>query len=332
MFAALELEGDGVLNTDAHDEDARRNVLSQMLSVTELTPLVQVEDGLFVKDETSNPSGCFKLRSMLRTLLQLPANSAGAVTVSCGNTGLALGLAASLTGVPAHVWMTDGSSPHRMRRIRATGADIHEHGTDISQAAAAAKRFAANIDAEFISPGQPGQFVDGHRAIFSEIIKELPTVKSIFVPTGGGGLLSAGTRVIAEHPDQKPRLVGVQPLASHPVADLFDGHPERPTPPHVSYAECLEGDLEPGAAILDAISLVDHMTLVSRSDLRAARTMVRAETGLQPELGAVAGVAAALREAPFRQGGTVAILTGSIGAKLTPTSRSAPDRLRCRVA
>lgn len=285
--------------------------LAALLDATEKTPLIRLDSGLYLKDETSNPSGCFKLRSMLRMLLAQQSSPTSVVTASSGNTGIALGIAARALDLEAEVWMTTGSSAARRRAVRDAGARVRVEGDQFSDTAEAARTHAHELGASFISPGLAGPFIEGHRAIFGEIRDEIPSVDVIYVPSGGGGLLSAAVLERSSWPRAADtRLVGVQTRASHPLFDLFHDGRSMPAPETVGYAESLSGDIEDGAAILDLISLVDDIQLVTRQELRRARELVRDLTHFDPELGGSAGIVAALRMEGATSGPAVAVLTG----------------------
>ncbi len=172
-----------------------------------------------------------------------------------------------------------------------------------------AEGFARENGGLYVSPGRPGPLIEGHRPIFAEITRALPDVTTVYVPSGGGGLLSAGISECLASGGPRPTLIGVQAVASQPLVDLFEGRESHGNANHVSYAECLAGDLEHGAAILDSISSAGGVIAVTRAELRAASRLVRLATGIRPEPGAAAGVAAAMRHRSNSV--EVAILTGA---------------------
>jgi threonine dehydratase len=74
------------------------------------TPLLTVQNGLWLKPESLQPTGAFKLRGATNAVLQLSEEqrTRGVLTHSSGNHGQALAYAASLAGVACTVVMPHG--------------------------------------------------------------------------------------------------------------------------------------------------------------------------------------------------------------------------------
>jgi threonine dehydratase len=88
-----------------------------------------------------------------------------------------------------------------------------------------ALRFAERTGSVFIHPFDHADIVAGQGTLGYEIIEQLPQVKTILVPVGGGGL-AAGVAVATKSLDPDVRVVGVQAaaVAGYPPS-LSAGHP-----------------------------------------------------------------------------------------------------------
>ncbi len=81
---------------------------------------------LWVKPESLQPIGAFKLRGAYFAISCLPADvrERGIVTHSSGNHGRALAYAANAYGVPAVIVMPEVTPPVKVAAVRALGAEV----------------------------------------------------------------------------------------------------------------------------------------------------------------------------------------------------------------
>src|SRR5207245_10467799 len=94
---------------------------------------------LTLKLELFQHAGSFKTRGAFANLLTRPIPAAGVVAASGGNHGAAVAYAAMRLGVPAHIFVPTVSSPAKIRRIRAYGADLVVGGDLYADALAASQ-------------------------------------------------------------------------------------------------------------------------------------------------------------------------------------------------
>jgi len=113
----------------------------------------------------------------------------------------------------------------KVQATRAYGASVILHGTTVEDALEEALRFAEQTGSVFIHPFDHADIVAGQGTLGFEIIEQLPQVRTILVPVGGGGL-AAGVAVAVKSLDPDVRVVGVQAaaVAGFPAA-LSAGHP-----------------------------------------------------------------------------------------------------------
>src|SRR5947209_2383034 len=111
-----------------------------------LAPSLTRDDGagVYLKVESELPTGSFKVRGAVYALHAEMARRPVAVVVasSTGNHGAAVAWAAKSIGIPAKIFLPSGANPAKQSRICALGAEIVEHGKDISEAAEAAEQYS----------------------------------------------------------------------------------------------------------------------------------------------------------------------------------------------
>ena len=185
-------------------------------------PLAGVD--LALKLETQQTGGSFKMRGVVAQLAALPAGARGCVTMSAGNYGRALALAARARGLPVAVCMADTVPPDRVQLLRGLGAEVVLTPAAELRARvdAVARERAGYVVAH---PFDDADLVCGHATAALEILEEQPDVDVLVVPCGGGGLL-AGVALAVALTGARARVVGVEPEGAPKMArSLREGAP-----------------------------------------------------------------------------------------------------------
>lgn len=195
--------------------DAMRAAAERLRGVTIRSPLVAFgppERGLFLKAESLQPIGAFKLRGAYVAIASLSdaERRRGVITYSSGNHAQGVARAARLLGIPAVVVMPSDAPGIKRERVAADGAEIVTVGTASDERQARAEALAAERGLAIIPPYDDDRIIAGQGTVGLEIAEDLPTVALVLVPIGGGGLASGvATAVKALVPTA--RVVGVEP-------------------------------------------------------------------------------------------------------------------------
>jgi threonine dehydratase len=267
---------------------------------------------VWLKLETQQRTGSFKLRGAFNAVALLSAadRARGLVTASAGNHGQGVALAASLAGLPpAVVFVPAGAPEGKKRRIARHGAELREVDGGYDDAHHAALEHAARTGACFVNAFSDPAVVAGQGTVGLEIVQELPGVRTIVVPVGGGGI-AGGVGIVARAMGSGIRVVGVQTEETSAMhASLAAGRVVSP-PYGPTLCEGLQGDVDaPGLALAGRV--LDGVVLVAEAAVRRAMRTLFQEEGIVAEGSAAVGVAALLEGALERIEGPVAvILTG----------------------
>lgn len=161
--------------------------------------------------ENLQRAGSFKIRGAYNRISKLSRaeREHGVVAASAGNHAQGVAVAAQLLGVHATVFMPEGATIPKILATLGYGADVRFHGKSVDDALAAAEEFSRTSGAVLIHPFDNADVVAGQGTLGLEILAKLPDVRTIVVPTGGGGLL-AGVAFAAKSIDPSIRVVGVQ--------------------------------------------------------------------------------------------------------------------------
>jgi threonine dehydratase len=200
------------------------------------TPVMGLEKGAFgleaalsLKLELFQHTGSFKPRGAFHRILCADIPAAGVITASGGNHGQAVAYAARTLGLPAEIFVPEGSPPLKAERIRRRGARVTVTGRYYDDAMEACLERARQSGALLIHPYDHEQVVAGAGTAGREIEDQLPDLDTILVAVGGGGL-AAGVaawyegrcRVISVEPEGCPSLAAAME-AGEPVEVAVGG-------------------------------------------------------------------------------------------------------------
>lgn len=273
---------------------------------------------VFLKLENHQRTGSFKLRGAVAALSALPpeARDAGVVTASAGNHGLGVSWAAGALSIPATVFVPAGAAATKRRRIAGFGADLREIPGGYDEAHHAAEAHARAADFPFVNAFSDFHVVAGQGTVGLEVLSELPDVRTLVVPAGGGGLVG-GMGVVARALGRGVRVVGVQTEVTTALHDSLAAGELRSPPVVPTLCEGLSGDIDERSLEL-AKQVVDEVVLVSEASVRRAIRHLYVEEGVVAEASAAVATAALLEDAVPGLRGPVAVVVsgGNIDAAL----------------
>jgi threonine dehydratase len=183
------------------------------------TPLLAPagRDGVWLKCEHLQHCGVFKTRGafnrQLAALERGELGDAGIVVASGGNAGLAQAYVARELGVRATVFVPEAAPEVKVARIRRYGADVRPAGSEYAEAYAAAVRFGEQEGAVLAHAYDQPDIVAGAGTLAEELLTDEPSIDTIVVAVGGGGLYAGvaaaargRARVVAVEPERCPTL------------------------------------------------------------------------------------------------------------------------------
>jgi threonine dehydratase len=189
------------------------------------TPVVDVEgrdvglsiDGVTLKLELFQRAASFKTRGAFANLLQRDVPAAGVVAASGGNHGAAVAFAAMRLGLRAKIFVPAISSPAKIDRIRAYGADLTVGGDRYAEALAASEAYAVESGAMQVHAFDQPQTLLGQGTLALELGEQAPHLDTLLVAVGGGGLIGG----IAAWYAGRVRVVGVEPEGAPTLTDAL---------------------------------------------------------------------------------------------------------------
>ncbi len=184
---------------------------------------------IHLKCEHLQPIGAFKIRGAHTAIARLGAErrASGVVTSSSGNHGQAVAWVAKRFGIRSVIVMPESAPAVKVAGVRRYGGEVVFAGATRSpEQQRRADRYAAEDGLTMIPPFDHPDVIAGQGTAGLEILEQVPEVRTVLVPVGGGGLLSGITTAIhALRPAVE--IIGVEPAGAAKLsAALAAGHPE----------------------------------------------------------------------------------------------------------
>ncbi|MHB8630176.1 MAG: threonine ammonia-lyase [Aggregatilineales bacterium] len=178
---------------------------------------------LYLKLETLQKTGAFKVRGACNKVLSLgtAACAKGLVTASSGNHAQGVAFAARLSGLDDRttIVVPRTTPATKLRNTRAYGqVKVELVGDSYDEASAYAHHLAQKQGAAYVEPYNDWQIMAGQGTLGLEIAEDLPDIKAVIVPVGGGGLI-AGTALALKSRQPRVKVFGV----AAPGSRLADG-------------------------------------------------------------------------------------------------------------
>jgi threonine dehydratase len=249
---------------------------------------------LYLKLETLQPVGSFKIRGAHNTIRQLPAaeRTQGVWTVSAGNAAQGVALAARQAGLSCTVLIPDTAPAAKRVAIARFGATMVVTTFERCWEAVEHRR-AEGIEGTLVHPFDDDRFISGNGTIGLEIVEDRPDVDAVVVAVGGGGLLGGiSCAMKALRPDA--RRFAAEPETAAPLAaSLAAGAPARFPAWQPSFV-----DGAGGRSVLPSmwplLRDLDGSIVVPLADVQAAMRLVAEQVHVIMEGAGATAVAAAL--------------------------------------
>jgi threonine dehydratase len=185
--------------------------------VAEQTPIVRSRIGggdVVLKCENRQVTGSFKIRGAYNCASQLSPEqlAGGLVAISSGNHAQAVAKSAQLLSTTALIAMPEDSSPLKIERTRALGAEIVFFDRFRKDREEVLVELLKDSGRSFIPPYDHPHVIAGQGTAALELFEQAGEIDALIVPVSGGGLI-AGCGIVAKAHNPKLRLIGVEPRA-----------------------------------------------------------------------------------------------------------------------
>ena len=193
---------------------------------------------LSAKMESQNPTGSYKDRIAAMSLsLALHHGHPGWIATSSGNAGLSMAAYGTRAGIPGFLCMV-ATAPQEKRlallpyAVEVVSVDgVGRAGTaQLATALMKQVRLAAEQQNLFLGITAHAFNPSGMRGVDTigyELAEQVPAATHVYVPTGGGGLLTAIARGL-RHRNMPAKVIACQPAGCAPIVAFLDGTADVP--------------------------------------------------------------------------------------------------------
>ena len=265
---------------------------------------------VYLKLENLQRTGAFKVRGALSKVTSLlpEERERGLICASSGNHGLGVAYASSRMGARCVVVLPENANPHKALLLKKLGAEIVRHGITSDVRQMKVDELSERHGYAQVHPFADPALIAGQGTLGLEIVEDLPDVEEVYVPIGGGGLISGISVAIKE---QRPtvRVYGVEPEHSNAMSEAL----RHGKPVALERVETIADGL--AAKITEALNFsvvsrfVDEVILVSDREILDATWFLLEYAKVLVEPSAAASFAGLLAN-PKRKGKALAVLSG----------------------
>lgn len=298
-----------------------RAASSRIADIVVRTPLVRapfdgVSGQVWLKAESLQPIGSFKLRGASNKILQLTSEEVarGVITYSSGNHAQGVAYAARAVGAKAVIVMPSNAPAIKRAATLALGAEVVDVGLASSERLAKAEELIQKHGYVVVPPYDDEAIIAGQATCGLEIVEGMPDVDLVLAPVSGGGLLS-GTATAVKLLRPEAKVFGIEPELAGDAAESFRTGKVVTWPAEKTSRTIADGLRTQSVGQRNFAHMqkyVDGILTVTEAEIRAAMRAIIATARLVPEpSGAVTTAALLFHGAelpPYRK--AVAIVSG----------------------
>ena len=177
---------------------------------------------VFFKCENLQRMGAFKFRGAFNALakLTLKERERGVIAFSSGNHAQAVALAGRELGIATIIVMPTDAPAVKLEATRGYGAEVVLYDPKTQNRESIASGIAGKRGLTLIPPFDHPDIIAGQGTAAKELIDETGPLDYLFVPCGGGGLIS-GSALAAAALSPGCKVIGVEPEAGDDATRSF---------------------------------------------------------------------------------------------------------------
>jgi threonine dehydratase len=272
---------------------------------------------VYLKFENLQFTAAYKERGALNRLLLLGDNARknGVIAASAGNHAQGLAYHGRRLGVPVTIVMPKPTPTVKVMQTESHGATVVLEGETFDAAYAYARQLEGERGLTFVHPFDEADIIAGQGTVALEMLEDVPSIDTLAIPIGGGGLIS-GMGTVAKTINPAIELIGIQAELYPSMYALMKGEDMPCTGDTLAEGIAVK---EPGMLTRRFVrALVDDIVLVSERHLEEAVSFLLQIEKTVVEGAGAAGLAALLAHPEKFQGKTVGLVLcgGNIDTRL----------------
>ena len=202
------------------NEYVKKILQARVYDVADKTPLEvaprlsqRLANRVALKREDLQPVFSFKLRGAYNKIVRLSEDerARGVICASAGNHAQGVALAGQRLGIPATIVMPKTTPDIKVNAVRGLGGEVILHGSNYDAAFEHAMKLVGERGLSYVHAYDDPDVIAGQGTVAMEIMQQCQQqLDAIFVPVGGGGLIS-GIAVYIKYLYPEIKIIGVEP-------------------------------------------------------------------------------------------------------------------------
>jgi len=305
-----------------------RAAAARIAGIAVKTPLVHapfpgVAGNVWLKAESLQPIGAFKIRGAANKILQLTPEeiARGVITYSSGNHAQGVAYAARAVGAKAVIVMPSNAPAIKRAATIALGAEVVDVGPASSERLAKAEELVRQHGYVVVPPYDDEKIIAGQATCGLEIVDEIPDVDLVLSPVSGGGLLS-GVAAAVKQLRPEAKVIGVEPELAGDAAESYRTGKVVEWPAELTSRTIADGLRTQSVGrrnFAHIQAFVDGIITVTEAEIRAAMRAIVATARLAPEPSGAVTTAALLfhaAELPAYRKAVAVVSGGNVAPEL----------------
>jgi len=267
------------------------------------TPLINLSslkthsgNQILIKAENLQPSSSFKIRGATYciSLLSNEQKHKGIIAYSTGNHAQSVAMAAKSLGINATIVMSTEAPQFKIDATIALGAQVIMSEPNSAARKALAEELTQAYGLSLIPPYDHIDVITGQGTMGLEILEE-QDIAAVFVPIGGGGLIS-GVAIALKKKNSSIQVIGVEPeLENDAFLSFKNGIRISLNGPSFSIADAIKVQTLGDITYPIIQRYVDDIVTVNESDIIQAITLHKEKAALTVEPSGALALAGALK-------------------------------------
>lgn len=253
----------------------KREVVAEVVSKTQLEFASQISTHLgnkiYLKREDLTPVHSFKLRGAYHKIRTLSSEqlAQGVITCSAGNHAQGVAFSAKKLGIFAVIVMPKITPKIKVDAVKSWGAEVILFGNNYDEAFDFSQNIAEQKGYTFIHAFDDVDVIAGQGTIAYELLEQLEKIDYIFIPVGGGGLIT-GIASVIKTLQPKIKIIGVEPVGSAAFTRSIASNTHAVLEEVDTFAEGVAVKKVGVESLRIVKTLVDDTVLVSNDEMCAA--------------------------------------------------------------
>jgi len=269
---------------------------------------------VYLKLENMQKTGSFKIRGAMNKLLSVLESKEDAefVASSSGNHALAFAYCTEVLGLKGSIFLPNYTSKAKIEALQNYDMKIIFYGDDCVETEVYARKIAEETDSIYVSPYNDRDIIAGQATVAVEFERQLQHFDFVFVPVGGGGLIS-GIAGYLKNKNSKAKIIGCQPENSAVMYESVKAGRILDIPSKPTLSDGTAGGIEDKSITFDLCQkYVDDYILVSENEIKnAIREVIEKHQMIVEGAGALTIASFLKSKNKFKGQNIVLVLSGS---------------------